>query len=301
MTIFQAAKDMGKWCDVMTGIEGSSGYIVLLLLTTLGYIYFNGVQMNGSSKRTEKEEEDEIEEPEPPRNFTTKQLRQFDGTIDEKTDKPKPVYLSVDGFVFDVTKGRDFYGPGGPYEIFAGRECGAALATMSFDETLLDDLTACENLGPGDKAELENWLEKFQHYRCYPVKGRLVPDSRLLPLAERPVSMAELAKYDGINKAIPTGEYTGYAAHPIYLGAFEKVFDVSFGGVEMYGKDGPYNRFAGKDASRALALMSFEPKDVENSDISDLDDNKVKILMDWVKTFEEKKGYPVVGRLDKTI
>lgn len=220
--------------------------------------------------------------------------------MDEKTDELKSVYLSVGGTVFDVSGGRSFYGPGGPYEMFAGRECGAALATMSFDDSLLDDLSACETLGPGEKTELLNWLEKFEHYRCYPIKGRLVPDV-LLPDSDRTISMEELAKYDGNNQEKPTGDYSGYATHPIYLGALDKVFDVSFGGVPMYGKDGPYQRFAGKDASRALALMSFDPKDVENTDISDLDEIKVKILGDWVKSFEEKKGYPVIGRLEKTL
>ena len=269
------------------------------MLSILGYVYMNyGSQMNGSSKKTE--EEDEVEAPAPMRNFTTKQLRHFDGGTNENSDEPKPVYLSVGGTVFDVSKGRDFYGPGGAYEVFAGRECGVALATMSFDETKLDDVLACETLGVGETAELANWLEKFEHYRCYPVKGRLVPESKL-PSAERTISMEELAKYDGNDQDIPTGENFGYATCPIYVGALDKVFDVSFGGVEMYGKDGPYQRFAGKDASRALALMSFDPKDIENTDISDLEEKKVKVLKDWVKTFEEKKGYPVVGKLDKKL
>lgn len=203
--------------------------------------------------------------------------------------------------MFDVTKGKDFYGPGGPYELFAGRECGAALAKMSFDESLLDDLSACETLGVGDKAELENWLEKFEHYRCYPVTGRLVPDSKI-PKGDRIISMEELAKYDGKSQEVPLeGEYLGYATYPILVGAMDKVYDMSFGGVPMYGKDGPYNRFAGKDVSRALALMSFDPKDVENTDISDLEEKKVKVLKDWCQTFEDKKGYPVVGKLDKKV
>lgn len=280
MPISRVAQEMGQWCDSMTGVEGSSG-------------------INGSSKQVEEEEEEE-EEPEPPRNFTIKQLRHFDGVEDEKTHEQKPVYLSVKGTVFDVSKGRDFYGPGGPYEVFAGRECGAALASMSFDEDLLDDISACDNLGVGDKSVLDDWLEKFEHYRCYPIKGRLVPDSKL-PSSARMVSTEELAKYDGINQEIPMEEHAGYATHPILLGALDKVFDVSFGGVHMYGKDGPYNRFAGKDASRALALMSFDPKDVENTDIGDLDEKKLKVLNDWVKSFEEKKGYPVVGKLDKKL
>lgn len=260
----------------------------------------DGFQANGASKHANAEEEEEEEEPEPPRNFTAKQLRHFDGKIDEKSNDPKPVYLSVGGTVFDVSKGRDFYGPDGPYELFAGRECGAALATMSFDESLLDDLSACEGLGVGDRAELENWLEKFEHYRCYPIKGRLVPDDKL-PSRDRIISAEELAKFDGNNQDKPEGEHSGYATYPIYVGAMDKVFDVSFGGVPMYGKDGPYQKFAGRDVSRALALMSFDPKDVENTDISDLEEKQVKVLKDWVKTFDEKKGYPIVGKLNKKL
>ena len=78
----------------------------------------------------------------------------------------------------------------------------------SMDESLLDDVLACEKLWPGDRAELDNWIENF------------------------------------------------------------------------ISKDGPYNHFAGKDASRALALMSFDANDVENTDISDLDEMNVKFLMD---------------------
>jgi hypothetical protein len=59
---------------------------------------------------------DDEEKPDPRRNFTLEQLIQFDGTNDVKSGEPKPVYLSVDGMVFDVSQGRGFYGPGGPYE-----------------------------------------------------------------------------------------------------------------------------------------------------------------------------------------
>lgn len=290
---------MSNLCDAMTGLDGSLGYAILLACAVLGYVWMNdGFQRNGSTAHETEEEEEE--EPEPLRNFTLKQLRHFDGKIDDKTGEEKSVYLSLGGIVFDVSTGRNFYGPGGPYESFAGRECGAALATFSFDDALLDDLAACEALDVGETAELDGWLEKFQHYRNYPIMGAFVPDA-LLPDPDRILSVEDLAKYDGMNQERPTGAHSRYARDPIYLGALDKVFDVSFGGVPMYGKDGPYQRFAGKDASRALALMSFDPKDAESADISDLDDKKVKVLRDWVKTFEEKKGYPVVGRLGKKL
>ena len=74
----------------------------------MGYNYTN---MTPPAQTEEQEEE----EQEPPRNFTAKQLRHFDGTFDEKAKEQKPIYLSVNGTVFDATDGRDFYGPEGPY------------------------------------------------------------------------------------------------------------------------------------------------------------------------------------------
>ena len=76
-----------------------------------------------------------------------------------------------------------------------------------------------------------------------------------------------------------------------------QVLDVSYGGMEMYGPDGPYYLFAGRDASRALAKMSFSPSDVESSDLSDLSPDQLKVLDDWEKKFIQAKKYPVVGKL----
>eukprot|EP00934_Nitzschia_sp_Nitz4_P007407 Nitzschia sp. Nitz4//scaffold58_size112336//36048//38913//NITZ4_004026-RA/size112336-processed-gene-0.63-mRNA-1//1//CDS//3329554968//7397//frame0 len=245
-------------------------------------------------KKEKKEEEEE--QPDPPRNFTKQQLLHFDGKKESDGDDDKPVYLSVNGIVFDVSSARNFYGPGGPYEAFAGHECGAALAKMSFDTVLLDDMGACKKLNFGEKTELEGWIEKFTYYRNYPIKGRLVPDDVLEALADRVLSKEELARFSGREgDEVPEG----YATAPIYVGAGNKVFDASFGGVEFYGAGGGYNRFAGKDVSRALAKMSFDPADVENTSVDDLEDKQKKVLADWIKTFEERKKYPIVGKLEK--
>lgn len=198
------------------------------------------------------------------------------------------------GIVFDVSEGRDFYGPGGAYEIFAGHECGVALAKMSFDKEYIGDLSGCDSLNFGEKSELDGWIEKFQYYRSYPIKGRLVPDE-LIPSADRTLSKEELAKYNG---SVDAPE--GYATAPIYVGAGGKVFDMSFGGVIFYGPGGSYHQFAGVDASRALAKMSFDPKDIENPTTGDLTEKEKKVLDDWIKTFEERKHYPCVGLLEKS-
>jgi membrane-associated progesterone receptor component len=273
--------------------------IVLIIACVCGYWYLNS-QINGQIAAQEKANADAVQggtevemkeedEAEPLRNFTVAQLAEFNG---QPADKETAVYVSLNGIVFDVTKGRNFYGPGGPYELFAGHECGIALAKMSFDATYLDDLAGCNNLNFGEKNELDGWIEKFQYYRCYPVLGRLVPNS-LIPSDDHVVSKEELQRNDGNGEAPE-----GYGTPPIYLGAKGKVYDVSFGGTSFYGKGCPYNCFAGKDASRALAKMSFDVKNTENPCISDLDEKEMKILNDWVKTFEDRKNYPCVGRLE---
>jgi len=293
MTVNDIVSDISEWLDHTTGISGSLGYIVIVLL-----VFFGHKIMNSSSEPdvgTPAPKEEEEEETEPPRNFTTKQLKYFNGENDERTGEAKPVYLSMNGQVFDVSDGRNFYGPDGPYASFAGRECGVALAKMSFDTEHLDDLAGCKDLAYGEKDELDNWINKFTYHRNYPVKGRLVADDYLKSLTDRTLTREDLSKHKGDAEEIPEG----YAAAPIYIGAGNKVFDASFGGVEFYGPSGGYNKFAGNDISRALALMSFNPGDLANTNTDDLSEKQLKVLGDWIQTFEVKKGYPISGNLGK--
>lgn len=105
------------------------------------------------------------------RTYTPHTLLPFDG------QEGRPVFLAVRGRVFDVSSGRNFYGPGGPYENFAGRDASRGLASHSFDESMLtknldgpldplDDLTA-EQLDA-----VQGWEERFDSK--YLVVGRLV-------------------------------------------------------------------------------------------------------------------------------
>ena len=246
--------------------------------------------MSSQQQQPHKEEEEE-DEPEPPRNFTFEQLHYYDGTKDER-GHDKEVYLSVNGIVFDVSNGRNFYGPpDGPYAKFAGHECGAALAKMSFDDQYIDNLTACSELKHGEKVELDNWVSKFRDYRCYPIKGRLVTNIPNNP-DERIITLDELKINDGTGP-IPEG----YAAAPIYVAANSLVFDMSFGGILFYGPGGPYNKFAGKNVTRALGKMSLDITDIDNNNIDDLTEKELKIMNDWVNTFKDRKKYPIVGKL----
>jgi len=66
----------------------------------------------------------------------------------------------------------------------------------------------------------------------------------------------------------------------------------------FYGPGGPYALFAGKDVSRALAKMSFEPSDL-TSDISGLGPFEAEALQEWEYKFKSK--YITVGTIKKTV
>ncbi|KPM44809.1 hypothetical protein AK830_g1737 [Neonectria ditissima] len=105
------------------------------------------------------------------RTYTPRTLLPFSGA------DGAPVYLAVRGRIFDVSRGRNFYGPGGPYSNFAGRDASRGLACGSFDEDMLTEdldgpLDKLEGLDADQLEALQGWEERF--LEKYEVVGRLV-------------------------------------------------------------------------------------------------------------------------------
>lgn len=98
--------------------------------------------------------------------FTPRTLLKFNGQPSEPFNPQGKVYLAVKGKVHDVTSGRNFYGPGGPYENFAGRDATRGLACQSFDDDMLTQdldgpLDDCADLDQGQLENLKGWQERF--------------------------------------------------------------------------------------------------------------------------------------------
>ena len=195
-------------------------------------------------------------------DITPAALARHDGA-----DPYKPLYLAIRGTVYDVSRGRSFYGPGGGYAALAGKECARALAKMSLKpEDVSGDLADCS---PSQLATLEEWEVKLRGK--YPVAGRLVDPVSL--------TLGELAAHDGSDPG-----------KPIYLAIQGTVYDVS-SGRQFYGPDGVYP-FAGRECARAFALVSTDAADCV-ADVSGLGPMEMESLRDWRAKFDFK--YPVVG------
>ena len=119
------------------------------------------------AKQIAKEEKTEEEFPDPMAkgDLTVEELKRYDGS-----NAALPVLLAAKGIIYDVTKGRDFYGKGGPYNGFAGIDCSRALAKVSLDAKDLNDDVS--DLYAAERDVLNDWCRKFDDK--YPVVGKVL-------------------------------------------------------------------------------------------------------------------------------
>jgi membrane-associated progesterone receptor component len=149
--------------------------------------FFVGEQVTKSSEPPPSKEENsssttimqaERTDLAPPKEdpFTQEELKAFDGN-----DPDKPVYVAIKGFyhtkfslppsshfflklpgsgtVFDVSRKRDTYGPGGSYALFAGKDASRALGLSSLKpEDAVPDWSTLEEK---DLKTLDDWHAFF--------------------------------------------------------------------------------------------------------------------------------------------
>ncbi|KAI3762470.1 hypothetical protein L1987_52900 [Smallanthus sonchifolius] len=140
-----------------TGLSPAT-FITLVALAFAGYYYAisGGSSDNHPQPRSRSYEEDMQPLPPPVQlgEISEEELKAYDGN-----DSKKPLLMAIKGQIYDVSQSRMFYGPGGPYALFAGKDASRALAKMSFEEKDLNgDLTG---LGVFELEALQDWEYKF--------------------------------------------------------------------------------------------------------------------------------------------
>lgn len=110
------------------------------------------------------------------REYTLSELKYFDGS-------KGPIYIALNGKIFDVTKDKKHYDCSGCYKILAGRDASRAFATLSFDVNSLrskyDDLS---DLNYIQKSNLYEW--EVIYTEKYTVVGKVVREHKTKSLQE---------------------------------------------------------------------------------------------------------------------
>jgi membrane-associated progesterone receptor component len=100
----------------------------------------------------------------PRETWTETELAEFNGM-----DETGPLLFAADGLVFNVWKGRHFYGPGCQYHVFAGRDATRLLAKTKLEEETPEELMI--PLSIGERAALAGWIWTFKSK--YEIVGKL--------------------------------------------------------------------------------------------------------------------------------
>jgi predicted heme/steroid binding protein len=91
-----------------------------------------------------------------PISLTDAQLALYNGT-----DPRLPIYVGLNGSIYDVSASAHTYGPGGSYSFFAGRDAARGFITGCFQEDMTPDLRGVEEMYmPIDTPEKDKALTK---------------------------------------------------------------------------------------------------------------------------------------------
>jgi len=120
-----------------------------------------------------KSDDSQPSEPPPPplprmkkKDMTLTELKKYDGSGPDER-----VCVGVLGKIYDVTKGKRFYGPGGPYAGFAGRDASRGLATFSVD-AITDEYDDLLDLKASEIEQVREW--ELQFSEKYDFIGKLI-------------------------------------------------------------------------------------------------------------------------------
>ncbi|PHU14098.1 Membrane steroid-binding protein 1 [Capsicum chinense] len=130
LPLWDALKDS---ITAYTGLSPATFFTVVALGLAFYYLVSGlfGSSNHGHHQRSREFEEQAQVLPSPVQlgEISEEELKEYDGS-----DPNKPLLMAIKGQIYDVSQSRMFYGPGGPYALFAGKDASRALAKLSFEE-----------------------------------------------------------------------------------------------------------------------------------------------------------------------
>ena len=127
--------------------------IVVVVASSLSYLSL-------SSRLDEKPKESGTSNRAKPILLSAKHVEKHDGS-----DPSLPIYLVILGKVFNVNKGKKFYGPGSGYNVFVGRDSTPSFITGKFSrDEATDDVSG---LSPEEMLGVKNWMDFYRKEYTY--------------------------------------------------------------------------------------------------------------------------------------
>lgn len=84
--------------------------------------------------------------------LTDSEMASYDGS-----DPSKPIYIAINGTVWDVSSNPRTYGPGGSYSVFSGKDCARAFATNCLNHLTHD----IRDIKSDERRRLQGWEDWF--------------------------------------------------------------------------------------------------------------------------------------------
>lgn len=119
-------------------------------------------------------------------SLTSQDLSLYNGS-----DPSLPIYIGINGSIYDVTASPQIYGPKGPYKFFSGKDAARAFVTGCFqkENEFTHDL---RGLDPEEaKEDIESWQKYFEKNSKYWYVGSVSHG----PLTGEPPEPCEHRKY----------------------------------------------------------------------------------------------------------
>lgn len=119
-------------------------------------------------------------------DLTLQQLSLYNGS-----DPNLPIYIAINGTVYDVTSSPHMYGPKGPYRFFSGKDAARAFVTGCFqkDDEFTYDLRGLDEEEAAH--DIKGWRDFFEDSPKYWYVGTVQHD----PLTGEPPSPCQHMKY----------------------------------------------------------------------------------------------------------